>query len=179
MLQVTVPAREMFDEETNTFYTTPRTVLNLEHSLLSLKKWESKWKIPFLSTNDKTIEQSIDYIRCMTLNQNVDPLVYQNITPIIMLEVQEYINDPMSATTFKENKTTSRKQIVTSEIIYYWMVSYQIPFETQKWHLNQLLALIHVCENKNAPKKNMSRREIMAQNRALNEARKLRTGSSG
>lgn len=175
MLQITVPAREMFDERTMTFYTTPRTVLNLEHSLLSIRKWESKWKIPFLSDKEKTAEQSIDYIRCMTLNQNVDPIVYQSISNRNLTEIDKYINDSMTATTFSDNPNkSSRRQIITAEIIYYWMISYDIPFEAQKWHLNQLLTLIRVCEIKNAPKKKMSRKEILAQNRALNEARKNR-----
>lgn len=180
MLQITIPAREMFDERTSTFYTIPKTVLNLEHSLLSIRKWESKWKIPFLHNEKVTIEQSIDYVRCMTLNQNVDPIVYMMITNKNLEEIREYINDPMTATTFSDNSQKSaRKQVVTSEIIYYWMISYGIPFEAQKWHINQLLTLIRVCEIKNAPKKKMSRKEILAQNRALNEARKNRRGMSG
>ena len=179
MLPIMVPAMEMFDEINNVFFKTQETVLHLEHSLLSLKKWESKWKIPFLSTDSKTIEQSLDYIRCMTLNQNVNPIIYNAITLENIKEVQEYINDPMTATTITSNKKSPKKQIVTAEIIYYWMVSFGIPFEAQKWHLNQLLMLIQVCEIRNSPKKKMSKSEIMAQNRALNEARTKRRGMSG
>lgn len=179
MLPITVPSREMYDERTNTFFETPCTVLNLEHSLLSLRKWESKWKIPFLSDGERTQEQSIDYIKCMTLNKGVNPLVYLAIDRNIMNEVQRYIDDPMTATTFSDSKPSSKKQKITAEIIYYWMVSFRIPFEAQKWHLNQLLTLIKVCEIKNAPKKRMSRRDVIAQNKALNEARKRQYGTSG
>lgn len=161
------PVKEEFvDPETKT--------LQLEHSLVSLSKWESKWHKPFLSKDKHTDEETVDYIRCMTITQNVDPEVYTHITDEQILQVNEYINNPMTATTFpKERKggQVSNEQ-TTSELIYYWMVSFNIPAEYQKWHLNRLLTLIKVCEVKNAPNKKMSQHDIMAQNKARNAANK-------
>ena len=180
MLQITVPEREYYDSSRQEFITVPEQVLNLEHSLLSLKKWESKWKVPFLGSSEKTFEQSIDYVRCMTLNKNVDPKVYYGITPELYKQINDYIEDPMTATTFsKEEGRGFNKTIITAEIIYFWIVSFRIPFEVQKWHLNSLLALVHVCEIKNSPKKKMKKKDIYSQNRALNEARRKSTGSRG
>lgn len=185
MLKIVVPATvigEKFNEETSEFIpvTTKQQTLQLEHSLVSISKWEAKWHKPFLLKEPKTIEESIDYVRCMTLTQNVDPNVYKALTPQLLAEVSAYIDAPMTATTFSErgNRPVNR-EIITSEIIYYWMVAYQIPFECQKWHLSRLLTLINVCNVKNAPQKKMSSREIMAQNRALNAARRKRLHTKG
>ena len=179
MLRITIPSAEYFDEETNRFITVKGQDLQMEHSLVSVSKWESKWKKPFLGKDPKTREETIDYIRCMTITQHVDPSVYLWLTDKNIMEVNAYIDDPMTATTFKNvNRKTSR-QIVTSEIIYYWMISLEIPMECQKWHLNRLLTLIRVCDEKNQPGKKMSRRDVLAQNRALNQARRAKSGSRG
>lgn len=173
MLTVTIPGREFFNEETCEFVNTNDTVLQLEHSLVSLSKWESKWHKPFLSKDPHTQEETLDYIRCMTINKNVDPIVYRSIPNDVALSINNYIDDSMTATWFNETEQKKfSREVITSEIIYYWMVSLQIPFECEKWHLNRLLTLIRVCNIKNAPAKSMSTKDIYKQNRALNAARK-------
>lgn len=180
MLQVTIPASEYFDEKTGEFHSIRETTLQLEHSLVSISKWESKWQKPFLGKEDKTPEECADYVRCMTITQNVDPLAYRFLTKRNFQEINEYIEAPMTATTFSErdNKHFSR-EIITAEIIYYWMISLNIPFECQKWHLNKLLTLVRVCNIKNSPQKKMSKRELMERNRALNDARRKSMHSNG
>ena len=180
MLQVIIPAGELYNDEIGEFVETKEQVLQLEHSLVSLSKWESKWKKPFLGKTKRTNEESIDYIRCMTITQNVSPLVYLVITNKTIEEVSKYVTDSMTATTFSklEEKRIFR-ETVTAEIIYYWMIALNIPFECQKWHLNRLLTLINVCNLKNQPKKKMTPKQLMSRNRALNEARRLQSGSSG
>lgn len=180
MLKLIIPGTETYDEIANEFHTTPDTVLELEHSLVSLSKWESKWRKAFLSKNEKTREETLDYIRCMTLTKNVDPIVYYAITPTQLNEILEYIDNPMTATYIHEiSKQNSSRDTVTSELIYYWMVSLQIPFECQKWHLNRLITLIKVCNLKNDPKKNIPIGDIMARNRELNAQRRAMFNSKG
>lgn len=179
MLQITVPAREFFDEKTQTFYTTKECVLRLEHSLLSIDKWEAKWHKPFISNNKKdkrTNEEMLDYIKCMTLN-NVPDEIYLALTPDNVKAIRDYIDDPMTATTVKSEKGSSN-EIVTSTLIYYWMLALGIPFECEKWHINKLLMLIKVANAKNNPKK-MGRRDILSQNHAINQARRKRLRSRG
>ena len=179
MLKITIPAVELFDGK-DKFIQIKEQTLQLEHSLVSLSKWESKWHRPFLSDTPFTREEYIDYIRCMTLTQNVDLNVYQGITPQIFDEVSKYINEPMTATTFPKNgRRGGRREIVTAEIIYYWMLCNNIPFECQKWHLNRLLTLINVCSAKSQKPQKMSTSEVMAQNRALNAARKRKWNTKG
>ena len=183
MLKITIPAcSEQYDEVNNMFINdTKEQTLLLEHSLVSLSKWESKWHKPYLSKEPKTIDEFIDYVRCMTITQNVDPNVYTVLTimPDIIKKVSEYIEESMTATTFPKDNRPPNREIITAEIIYYWMISYNIPFECQKWHLSRLLTLINVCSIKNAPQKKMSNREILSKNRALNEARKRRLNTKG
>lgn len=183
MLQIEIPSRECWDENTDSFITVKGQTLNLEHSLVSISKWECKWKKPFLSNEQKTFEETVDYIKCMTLTQNVDPNVYMNVTRDIIEKVNAYISDPMTATWFgkKEQKKagSSRGGIVTAEKIYYWMIALQIPFECQKWHLNRLLTLIRVCEVENEPNQKMSKKALMQRNKSLNAARRKRIGTRG
>ena len=180
MLQITIPAVEQWDESTQEFVYSKAQTLQLEHSLISLSKWESKWHKPFLSKTEKTTEETIDYIRCMTLTQNVKPEVYSNLSVENILQVNEYIENPMTATTFVENRDGKRsREIITAELIYYWMISLNIPVEFEKWHLNRLLTLIRVCNIKNQPPKKRSRREIMSQNASLNAARKQQLNTNG
>ena len=179
MLQIVVPERELWDEEKEEFVYVKKHKLQLEHSLVSISKWESKWHIPFLDGKDKTIEQIIDYVRCMTITQNVKPEVYNRLTEDNLKAINDYIENPMTATTFSDINQRPSREIITSEIIYYWMVSFNIPFECQKWHLNKLLTLIKVCNIKNSPPKKMSRQEILSRNRALNEARKKNLNTMG
>lgn len=180
MLQITIPATELWNEKTNEFVKTKEQILQLEHSLVSLSKWESKWCKPFMSKTEKTSEETIDYIRSMTITQNVDFDVYNCITNEIINEVSTYIEAPMTATTFSnDNKNVINREIITAEIIYYWMVALSIPFECQKWHLNRLLTLINVCNIKNQPKKKAGKGNIYARNRALNEARRKELNTAG
>lgn len=178
MLNIVVPDQEFFNEETQEFFTLKGQTLQLEHSLVSLSKWESKWNKPFLSKNEKTLKETIDYIKCMTITQNVKPYIYDMLTNENILDINKYIDSPMTATTFNVQNTLSR-EIVTSEIIYYWMISLNIPLECQKWHLNRLLTLIRVCNLKNAPSKKMSKKEIMSRNAALNAARRKKLNTKG
>lgn len=179
MLTIVIPESELFDQENNEFITIKEQNLVMEHSLVSVAKWESKWKKSFLHSKDKTWEENIDYYRCMTITKNVNPIVYRNITPVVAKKIQAYIDDSMTATTFNQKESADRREIITAEIIYYWMVSYNIPFECQKWHLNRLLALINVCGIKASPEKKMSQQAIYAQNKELNEIRKQRLHSKG
>ena len=178
MLEIIVPGREFFDEDKNEFVITKSTKLTLEHSLISLSKWESKWEKPFLSS-DKSVPETIDYIRCMTLTQNVDPLVYNSLNNENVQDVVKYIEAPMTATKVKAQKHARNSETVTAELIYYWMIALNIPFECQKWHLNKLLTLIEVCSIKNQPQKKMSRSEILRSNRELNAARRAKYKTKG
>ena len=183
MLQITIPAVEEWDEVNQEFIYSKEQKLQLEHSLVSLSKWESKWCKPFLSKDIKTEEETIDYIRCMTLTRNVDDNVYTYMTPQNINKVNEYIDAPMTATWFSDDKkkknAKSNSKPVTAELIYYWMIALNIPFECQKWHLNRLLTLIRVCNEENKPPKKMSTKEIMDRNAALNAARRQKLHSKG
>lgn len=180
MLRITIPAEEFWDEVNEEFIYTKEQTLQLEHSLVSLSKWESKWHKPFLTKDEKTIEETIDYIRCMTITQNVKPEVYNRLENEHIDQVNAYIEDSMTATWFREEKNKTRNnEIITSERIYYWMIALQIPVNFEKWHLNRLLTLIRVCNEENKPKKKMSRRELINQRRAENEARKKKWHTKG
>ena len=180
MLKITIPSAELWDEDKEEFVYTKEQTLQLEHSLVSLSKWESKWCKAFLSKHEKTFEETVDYVKCMTLTQNVNSDVYQYLTNKNIAEINRYIEAPMTATYFSDNKIgkTSREQI-TSELIYYWMVALNIPFECQKWHLNRLLTLVKVCNIKNQPPKKRSRKEILSRNAALNAARRKQLNTRG
>lgn len=181
MLQITIPATEQYDELHGEFIHTKEQTLQLEHSLVSLSKWERKWHKPFLNTKEKTLEETIDYIKCMTLNKNVPDEVYSCLTQKNVDDINAYIEDPMTATTFSEDKNGPKsREIITAELIYYWMISLQIPVdECQKWHINSLLTLIRVCNIKSQPPKKMGKRETMSRNAALNAARKKQLNTKG
>ena len=178
MLEIYVEESEQYDEQNNEFIKIKPQVLKLEHSLVSISKWESKWHKSFLSTSDKTSEEILDYIRCMTINQ-VNPYTYYLLSQKNINDILQYIDDPMTATTIKDIPGKKNSEVVTSELIYYWMVALEIPFECEKWHINRLLTLIKVCNIKNQPAKNMSRREVLNQNRLLNEARRKKYHTKG
>ena len=180
MLKITIPAREMFDEIKQEFINTKEQTLQLEHSLVSLSKWESKWHKPFIDNRNLSTEETIDYIRCMTLTQNVDPEVYQYLSKENIKQINEYISDPMTATTFSnERNKGSGKEVLTSEILYYDMIALGIPFECQKWHLNRLITLIKVCSIKQNPPQKMSKGDIMRRNAELNAARRKQFNTKG
>ena len=180
MLRITIPAVEQWDEEKMEFLSSEETTLELEHSLVSLSKWESKYQKPFYSKGERTMDEIIEYVKCMTLTDNVADDVYRNLTRDNVNEISAYIENPMTATTFsdKNTKKGSNEQI-TAEIIYYWMVSLQIPMDCENWHLNRLITLIRVCSIKNAPPKKMSKNEILNRNRALNAARRQQMNTTG
>lgn len=179
MLRITIPAAEQWDERKQEFISTKECSIQLEHSLVSLSKWESKWNKPFLGKDDKTEEEIIDYVRCMTITQNVDPNVYYAMSNDNIRSIRDYIDEPMTATTFSDHGSKSNKEIITSELIYYWMIALNIPFECQKWHLNRLLTLIRVCNIKNQPDKKMDPKQVMKQNAALNAARRKKMNTKG
>ena len=172
---------ELFDEKNKRFITVKETELVLEHSLLSVSKWEAKWKKPFLVDHAlDTDEKVLDYIRCMTITpQKPDPNVYLCLTEKNVRDIVDYINDPMTATWFKEDKKkkSMNKEIITSEVLYWQMIALNIPIEFQKWHLNRLTTLIRVCNAKNNPEK-MSKKDIAAENAAINAQRlaKMKAG---
>jgi macrodomain Ter protein organizer (MatP/YcbG family) len=185
MLQITIPAAiyEEFDEERNEFIYTivaKEQTLQLEHSLVSLSKWESKWRKPFLTKQEKTDEEILDYIKYMTITQNVKPELYERLTEENFKQINKYIDSPMTATTFSKDDSKGRnREIITAELIYYWMIALNIPFECQKWHLNRLLTLIRVCNIKNAPPKKMSKRATASKYAQLNAARRQQLNSRG
>lgn len=181
MLQLEIATSpEGWDEEKEEFVEAKTQTLRLEHSLVSLSKWESKWCKPFLSQKVQTFEETVDYIKCMTITQNVDPSVYDHITNKHIEAVKEYIEAPMTATWFsKDRPGKGNSEQITNELVYYWMISLNIPFDCQKWHLNRLLTLIRVCDVKNQPPKKMSRREILSRNAALNASRRKKHNSKG
>ena len=181
MLKITIPPAELYNEEKNEFRYTKETTLQLEHSLVSVSKWEAKYKKSFINTKERTPQESLYYIKCMTITQNVPDEVYAGLTQEIVDTINKYIDDPMTATTFSKQQQGKGpgKEIITSELIYYWMISLQIPLECQKWHLNRLLTLINVCNIKNTPSKEMSKSELYSRNKALNAARKARYHTHG
>lgn len=180
MLQIYVPEKEIYDEEHNEFLYIKGRELHLEHSLISISKWESKWKKPYLSNEKRTNEEIIDYVRCMTIDKSVDYYLYYALTTENFNEISNYIGDSMTATWFRDTGSkVNSGEAVTSELIYFWMVSYNIPFECEKWHLNRLLTLIKICNIKNQPEKKMNRRAILEQNKALNDARRARMHTRG
>lgn len=172
---------EMWNEKEGRFIEPKYRTIVLEHSLVSLSKWESKWCKPFLDEKRKmTTEESIDYIRCMTITQNVPPDTYDHISQDNVDEVSKYIAAPMTATWFTEEKKGGRnREIITSELIYYWMIALNIPLTCEKWHLNRLITLIRVCNIKNAPPKKMGKRALTSKYAALNAARRQQYNSKG
>lgn len=180
MLSLRVDDTQFYDEKLEKFITVKGQTLQLEHSLVSISKWEAKYKKPFLNREKKSPEETLDYIRFMTITQNVNPLIYSALTNEQVIKVNNYIDDPMTATTIAkvEGKGGSAR-VITSEEIYYQMVAYQIPWEAQKWHFNRLLMLLRVCDEKNKPKKKIRKSDLARRNRSLNAARRAKSGSHG
>lgn len=180
MLEIKTDPVELWDERIEEFVYIKGRTLFLEHSLISISKWESKWNKPFLSKEEKTKEEMIDYIKCMAINKNVNNNVFAYLSTENINKVKEYIDDPMTASTVKEEKngTVSREQI-TSELIYYWMVEFNIPSEYQKWHLNRLLMLIKICNAKSKTPKKRSQRDLYNHHAAINAANRKKYNSKG
>ena len=182
-----VPKRELFDDVRSVVYDVPAKTLTLEHSLLSISKWESKWNKPYLpqpllpkSSQIKTRAETLDYVRCMTIENNVDPNVYLALSNAELNKIMAYINAPMTAQKLSKSKQGRGNDIITNELIYYWMTALSIPFRPcETWHLNHLLALIELCARKNEPSKKMKPNEILKQNQSLNKARRAKHHTRG
>lgn len=180
MLEITIKGRELFDSKTSTFYTLKDQTLQLEHSLLSISKWESITHKPFLGKEHRSSSDISLYIRCMTLNKGVDPQAYNNITSKDLKKILAYIDDPATATWFgkEENQRRGSRKPITSELIYYWMIAGNVPMQCEKWHLNRLLTLLHIVEIKNRPKKK-GQRMSASQMASLNAKRLAANGGRG
>lgn len=179
-ITITIPNREFFDQVNNRFFTIKGRNLTFEHSLLSITKWESRWHKPYLSKAEKTKEEAIDYLRCMCLDKDVDPKIFMAIDVQSMKEITSYIENPMTATTFRDDNKKPNREIITNEIVYYWMTELNIPFEPcQKWHFNRLMTLIRVASIKKQPPKKMGKKEAASQRMALNAQRRAKYHSNG
>jgi hypothetical protein len=180
VLKITISGAELFDEESNTFTNVTDTTLELEHSLVSMSKWESIHQKPFLSAGRMSTEEVLDYVRAMIVTPDFPSDVISRLNDGDLAKINDYIDSAQSATTFVNTKQTSgRGEVITSEMIYYWMVAFSIPFECETWHLNRLFALIRICNIKNSKDKKMSRRELADRNRELNAQRKAKLGTTG
>lgn len=179
MLEIIIPEYEVFDERDETFIIYEETTLKMEHSLISVAKWESKWHKPFLSKTPKEPEEINDYIKCMTINRNVPDSTFQMITRDQYTMINDYMANPMTATTFSETTKGSGGEIMTAELIYYYMIANSIPVEFEKWHINRLLTLIRVCNIKSQTPKKKSNNEILRNNAALNAARRRKLNTKG
>lgn len=181
MLEIEIPGETIYDDETEKFVDVSKTVkLTLEHSLISLSKWEAKYERPFLGDKNQTVEETLDYIKFMTVTRNVDDSVYDRLTRENSVAIANYIAASNTATTFNSlGEKPSSREVITSEIIYYWMVALSIPFECEKWHINRLLTLIRVINEKNKPEKKIDRQTLLSRQRELNEARKKKLKTKG
>lgn len=179
-LTIHVPETELYDPVRNRFITVKGQTLVLEHSLLSISKWESKWHKAYLSVDKKTQEETMDYIRCMTLTPNVDPNVYLALTNENAKQISDYMSNPMTATTINQQNRRPSREVVTSELIYYWMTALNIPFDPcQKWHINRLMMLIEVASIKQQPPKKMRPKDVVSQYASLNAMRKAKYNTKG
>ena len=180
MLTIVIEEEEIFDEENETFSAAERIVLNLEHSLISLSKWESKYQKPFLDFGARSSQEILTYLQMMIIDPDVNPEAIYRCSQEAINKIQEYIDSPQSATTFGDMPDRhGPSEVITSELIYYWMTAFQIPFECQHWHLNRLFSLIRICNLKNAPPSNMSQNELAQRNRDLNAKRRAELGTTG
>lgn len=175
--KITIKSAELWDEDKQEFINTEDEVIEFEHSLAAIADWESRTHKHFLGNRDITPEEMSLYLECMCVNPDDIPKL-RYLTPENMDEIKEYLEDSMTATKFYKGGKPSR-DIITSEIIYYWMAANQIPIEFEHWHISRLLTLLRVCSNHNEPQKKMSQSQIMRQNAQLNAARRAKLHSKG
>ena len=180
MLKIIVPETDFWDERHEEFVTLKSSQLMLAHSLVSISKWESFWEKPFLGPQSKTREETLSYLTFMVVGEEPSSETMARITDANVVEINEHIGAKMTATWFSDTgpKAPSR-EVITAELIYYWMISLNIPMECQHWHLSRLLTLIRVINEKNSPPKKMSRMDMISRNKALNEARRKQLGTRG
>lgn len=181
MLQIIIPGGEYYNEQTNEFVYVREKTLYLEHSLISISKWEAKWEKPFFDKKEKSYEEGIDYIRCMTITKDVDPKDYYRIDKNTIDKINQYIDSKRSATWFNEQQKFSRgvEKVVTSEVIYSWMIALNIPVQFEQWHVNRLITLIRICNIQNSPKKKRKKSELASQYRSLNAERRAKMNTRG
>lgn len=180
MLKLTILGEEHFDDEKQEFVTRGDVTLALEHSLVSLSKWEQIWEKPFLGSEEKSAEETFSYVQCMVVTEDFPPEVFSRLSNDNIKQINDYIDSKMTATWFADTKeTTKSRETITSELIYYWMVALNMPMTWESRHLNNLFTMIRVLNEKNQPEKKLSRGEIAARNRKLNEERKARFGTQG
>lgn len=179
MLEIVINPVELWSDLTNEYSYSDRYSLQLEHSLFSISEWEKKWKKSFINTRKKTYEETIDYIRCMTLTQNIPDIAYTYLSVRNIDQINKYMEDTMTATKFTKDEKSSSNESLTSEIIYCSMTMLNIPWEAQYWHINRLLTLIRVCNLKNQPQKKMKTADIYRRNRELNDQRRKQYNTKG
>lgn len=184
MLEITIPSFQVYNEKTNEILDVDGVTLKLEHSLVSLRKWEQIWHKPFLGKDEKNLEEMASYFECMTISPaNISKDLYLYMPEVYKAKIVSYIEDPMTATWFADKKkkrgaAKNNREIITAEVIYYWMITLNVPVEFQKWHLNTLLTLIRTISEKNGNGEKKDRSEWLSERRALNAERlaKLRKG---
>lgn len=178
MLKITIPEQEYWNKKTREFETKPELTLRLEHSLFNISKWEAKWTKPFLSNENKTEEELMDYIKMMSSDEIVEDIAGR-LTSENYETITAYLQAPMTATVIRNTGKGGSREIITNELIYHWMINLNIPFECQHWHIKRLLTLIEVCTIKNSPGKKMSKQEVMQRNKAINDARRKKLNTTG
>lgn len=180
-LELHINGMRSLNERTNEIVDVPDVDITLEHSLWTISKWEAKYHKSFLDSKDKTNAEMKDYISMMIVTPNVPKYIVNFLTSKDLDRINDYIKDPMTATTFREdpNQSSYHSERVTSELIYYWMIASNIPASFEHWHISRLLTLIRVCSVKNSPPKKRSARDIMASNAALNAQRRKALNSRG
>lgn len=181
MITLRIKAGQHWDSENEVFVNVPETEIRLEHSLRAVSKWESRHCKPFLGRREWTAGETLDYIRCMCMDEGANPAVFLSLSREQIEAVQKYIDLPMTATWFsnRNQQSANRGSAVTSELIYFWMTSYGIDWQAQDWHLNRLMTLIQVCSEKNKPAKKMPKNQAAARQRALNAARRRKYHTGG
>lgn len=179
MLEITVPANEIYLPGQNRFVAIPSCVLPLEHSLISIAKWESKWHIPYLNASKRSVAQELDYIRCMVVGPVKNDYVFSVLSPENITQIRTYIDNTMTATTFSKSPQSTSKEVVTAEILYCRMFANNIPIECQKWHLNRLLTLLRVCDSKNGPPSKMNKRQTAMHYAEQNALRRAKYNTKG